>query len=125
MIEDSATGAEIFVRFTATGYHNWPAAPEHRKYLRDEHRHLFHVEVRTHVRHDDRELEFHDLTDEARGLFARLGSGNGLLDAMSCEAAARAIATELAERHKRAFTVLVSEDGEAGASVYILPLFVE
>src|SRR4029077_10414476 len=100
----------ITVRFAAPGFHCWPEAPDHRSYLRSPHRHLFHVEVSTPVEHRQRQIEFHDLMDEAKELF-------GPRDASaSCETMAVDLATALSQRHGgRSFTVSVFEDGEAGA----------
>lgn len=114
------TAARIKVRFQHEGWHRWPDATPHRGYLADLHRHLFLVEVETPVGHDDREIEFHDLRDEALALFRRLGDGGGRLGAMSCEMVARTIAAALSERHGRMFKVTVWEDGECGAEVVIV-----
>lgn len=76
--------ARIVVRFVAEGWHCWPAAPEHRSYLASRHRHLFHVEVRLPVVHEEREVEFHDLLDAAKVDF-----GSGEFGAASCETLAR------------------------------------
>jgi hypothetical protein len=70
MGEALKTATSITVRFTAPGFHQWPAAPQRRAYLRERHRHLFHVAVTIPVLHADREVEFHDLQDAARELFA-------------------------------------------------------
>lgn len=115
----TATPATIHVRFTMEGFHYWPDAPDHRNYLAFEHRHLFCVEVSTQVDHDDREIEFHDLRDEAIVAF-KANYTNAIakvLGALSCEMIARNMGAALADKHARAFTVQVWEDGECGASV--------
>lgn len=104
--------AEIFVRFTFEGFHSWKDASEHRKYLSYRHRHNFHVELRCHVEHDDREIEFHDLIDEGKSYFV-----NGEMNNMSCEMMARKLAEDLSTKYKRSFTASVSEDGECGATI--------
>lgn len=109
--------ATIKVRFTRPGFHFWLGATGKRAYLSAKHRHLFHVEVRTVVHHDDREIEFHDLRDEAADLFDALGNGGGELGPMSCEMIARSIGASLAAKYKRSVTVEVSEDGEFAAEV--------
>lgn len=108
----------IWVKFVVPGWHHWPNAKGKRAYLGETHRHLFHVVVRTVVHHDDREIEFHDLLDEARTLFEILGPDMG---ARSCEMMAREVGTELARRYGRAFEVSVAEDGEVGAAVVSVP----
>ena len=102
----------IWVKFTVPGFHCWPDAPDHRAYLRNEHRHLFHVKVTTSVKHDDREIEFHDLLDAAKELF---DTGDGT---WSCERMASRLSAELAQQFGRSFRVDVSEDGECGAAVW-------
>lgn len=114
--------ATIFVRTIQDGLHCWPQAPEHRSYLRLLHRHLFHIEVTTEVDHDDREIEFHDLLEQVVSIwkgFTSYGAAN--LGAASCEQLARTIGMRLAQAHKRRFDVMVSEDGECGATVISLP----
>ena len=99
------------VRFTVPGFHRWPDAPEHRAYLRNEHRHLFHVEVAVEVTHDDREIEFHDLQKFCRHDFMLSGP-------MSCEMACKHLHDCLETRYpKRKRIVSVFEDGEVGAMV--------
>jgi hypothetical protein len=110
--------ATIFVRFTSPGFHCWDGAPEHRAYLGQVHRHLFHVEVRMQVAHDDREVEFHDLQDYSHFVFGTLGL-DGNYGSRSCEMLARALGTELANKFQRLVTVIVSEDGECGAEVAV------
>jgi len=104
----------IFVKFAVDGFHYWHDAPEGRKYLSNNHRHLFHVDIRTYVEHDDREIEFHDLLDFAKSQFP-----GGHMGGMSCEMMASKLGVKLAERFKRTFLVEVSEDGECGASIII------
>jgi hypothetical protein len=106
------TFSTIFVRFTQPGFHHWPDPTPERAYLGQRHRHLFHVEVRVQVWHDDREVEFHDLLDFARSQFP-----GGELGGQSCETMARALGKEIARRFGRAVEVTVSEDGEVGAVV--------
>ena len=107
------TSSTIFVRFQVPGFHHWPEPTPQRAYLGQRHRHLFHVEVRTKVEHDDREVEFHDLLDFARSEFP-----GGELGAQSCEMMARSLGNKIARRFGRAVEVTVSEDGEVGAAVF-------
>lgn len=113
--------ATIHVRFTQAGFHNWPGAPDRREYLRQNHRHLFHVEVRTNVSHDDREIEFHDLADQARAIFVGLQDKGGGLGGRSCEMMARSLGLALSKAHARPFTVSVWEDNEFGSTVVTKP----
>lgn len=48
----------IFVKTSFVGFHAWPGAPDQVAFLRNLHRHVFHVRVEVEVKHDDREIEF-------------------------------------------------------------------
>lgn len=109
--------ASIFVRFIGEGWHGWPQAPEHRSYLRHMHRHLFHIEARCYVDHDDRSVEFHDVRDQIEVLWGLLAGPKRDLGSMSCEMLARRIGAHLVEWNPRRWTVIVSEDDEMGACV--------
>lgn len=104
---------EIVVRFQVAGFHQWPDAPDNRSYLRDKHRHLFHVEASMPVSHNEREVEFHDFLDFCRRRFP-----GGDLGARSCESMAEALAITIKNRYQRSARVAVFEDGEVGAVVY-------
>lgn len=114
MIKSNAGTAVIRVRFTEAGMHYWPGAPDGRAYLRSRHRHLFVVTVETEVYHDEREVEFHDLLEEARQKFH-------IEDHWSCERMARELARKLVSRYTRPVAVTVSEDGECEAEVTVQP----
>lgn len=102
----------IVVSLQIEGWHCWPGAPEQHKYLRDRHRHVFHIRLAAPVRHDDRDIEFIEYKRcVARYLDRRYPDGE--LHAMSCEA----LATELV-RYFEADWCEVLEDGENGAIVH-------
>ena len=107
----------ITVRFAVPGFHCWPEAPPHRIYLAAKHRHLFRVSVSMPVRHDDREVEFHDLRDEAEALLQGIAEDGSDFGRQSCEDIARRLATVLGDAYDRPVTVTVSEDGEFDATV--------
>lgn len=108
----------ITARFTLAGLHHWPSAPPRRAYLANPHRHLFRIAVTAEVDHPDREVEFHDLAEQAAALFARMGDpyhpDSTLVDfgPRSCEVLARQLAVTLAAVDVPVVAVLVSEDGE-------------
>lgn len=56
----------VIVRFTFEALHHWPGAPQDvtEKYLSLPHRHLFHVEAKKEVNHNDRDIEFIELRRE-------------------------------------------------------------
>lgn len=116
-----AANADIFVTFKVLGLHCWPDAPARRAYLRALHRHWFGVRVSTEVKHDDREIEFHDLRDYAEQMMSGLGRPAGAVTidfgVMSCEHIARELGALLAREYRRSFTVTVDEDGECGGTV--------
>lgn len=104
----------VWTKVALPGFHRWPNAHEERKYLRDRHRHLFHITVWTEVHHDERDVEFHDLQDVIREWW---GPGAREWDASSCETIARELATHLYVSHDTlAYRIDVSEDGESGAT---------
>ncbi|MFJ2866856.1 hypothetical protein [Kitasatospora sp. NPDC087314] len=108
--------ANVWTKVQLPGFHHWPAAPEHRSYLRARHRHLFHITVTVAVAHDDRDTEFHDLGDLIRGWW---GPGARECGPASCETLARTLAEHLSSVGLRVTMVAVSEDGEAGAIVHL------
>jgi hypothetical protein len=106
----------IVVRFRFEGIHNYPLAPAGVLFLKDKHRHVFHVEAKIQVFHDDRELEFI--------LVKRLLESNMIckqydLGSMSCETIAKAFISQLqfVYGYSRNIFIRVFEDGENGAEV--------
>ncbi len=105
----------IVVTFQFEGIHSWPECPiEEVKFLRDPHRHIFHVKATKEVSHNDRDVEIIMLK---RGMEEYVGNKfpAGDLNTMSCE--------DLAELFINAFELSsceVLEDGENGA--YLFPL---
>ncbi len=55
----------VWAKIKVHGFHHWADAPiGPRRYLANDHRHLFTVRVIVHVSHDDRDVEFHDIQAE-------------------------------------------------------------
>lgn len=106
----------LIVRFQFEGFHRWKEAPAKYSYLREVHRHIFHVEAEMLVKGDDREIEFIELK-RTIALFAEKKFGmltdddhSGTL--YSCE--------QMAERILERFELQscsVFEDNENGARV--------
>lgn len=108
----------IKVRTEFEGFHCYPDAgniDSRIKFLENNHRHIFKVEVKIGVTHLDRELEFFlvkwSLTDFIKG---------GNFNHRSCEM----IATDILDNHLipkygggRYYEVVVSEDGESDGIV--------
>jgi len=113
----------IKVRTQFEGFHFYPNAGEidpRIKFLEEEHRHMFKVEVKISVTHDDRELEFF-LVKWALNDFI----DSGKMNHMSCEMIARRIIEEHlipSYGDDRYYEVVVSEDGESDGIVeYLKP----
>lgn len=111
---------KVIASTTYEGVHCWPEAPEEVKYLRDPHRHIFHVVVEMRVYHDDREVEFIMLKHEVNRWLASHCDGNGVwqMGRMSCEQVAVQIIKMLGSKYgNRYVAVSVLEDGENGCTV--------
>jgi hypothetical protein len=115
------TETYIKVRTEFEGYHFYPGAgniDERIKFLENEHRHMFKVEVKISVTHLDRELEFF-LVKWALQDFIKSGKMNH----KSCEM----IATDILQEHllprygERYYEIVVSEDGESDGIVEYFP----
>ena len=110
---------EVYSTLQVEGQHCWPECPfDEVSYLRDPHRHMFHVKAYKKVNHDDRDIEFIMLKHELERYF-RLTWYNYLLNLcdfknMSCEM----IAKELISKFDLS-SCEVSEDGENGAIVTV------
>lgn len=94
------------------GYHRWKDAPEAVNFLRNWHRHIFHIRCWFEVSHEDREIEIimkqweiENFLKEKYGAVCEFGE-------MSCEAIAREIMNQFGAEE-----VEVLEDGFGGANV--------
>ncbi len=112
----------IIVRYNFPAFHRWDGAPAGRAYLGEKHRHIFFVEVKLEVFHDDREVEFHDLLDFCKPIIGQTTDGQpDDLGSMSCEMIANQIAQTVADTYnERWLFVSVFEDNECGAEVSLL-----
>lgn len=105
----------IVVKLVVEGIHCWPECPiEEVKFLREPHRHLFHIRASKEVSHNDRDIEIIKLKRDIRAyLWETYGDGRQCqFDRMSCE--------DLAEEILKEFNcevVEVLEDNENGAIV--------
>lgn len=113
IIEPLSTTIYVTTRFAA--FHRWVDAPPEVSFLREYHRHLFHVRLSLRVAHKNRELEFFMvqkvLVDFVREHF------EGEYFPHSCEDLAQFIANHISVRYGQGVVaaVEVSEDGENGA----------
>ena len=112
----------IKIRTDFEGYHHYPNAGSidpRIKFLENNHRHMFKVEVKISVTHLDRELEFF-LVKWALSSYLE----NGNMNHKSCEM----IATDILSNHlipnygaNRYYEIVVSEDGESDGIVEYCP----
>ena len=111
----------IIVNLQFEALHCWPACPDDHKevYLKQPHRHVFHIKLKIPVNHCDRDIEFIELKRWiVNGLYRTYGKGDLRLTvpdlgAMSCEMLASKLMREW-----NAMYVSVLEDGENGAEIY-------
>ena len=116
----------IVVRTSFEGIHCYPDAPQTVSYLKHPHRHLFKVEAKIGVNHNDRELEFICVKHKIDNDYIRPKlDDNGVwqMGRLSCEQVADDLVEFLTKEYgnlfirDRYFSVEVSEDGENGAIV--------
>lgn len=109
----------VIVRLQVDGVHNFPAAmqlfPEV-GFLADIHRHIFHIEAKVEVFHDNRDKEFimlkRDIQEYLEKKYYRSVGRTHYFGAMSCEMIAKEILNEF-----NCKSVQVWEDLENGAEV--------
>lgn len=112
----------IEVKTQFEGLHCWPEAPDGVKFLRNTHRHMFHVVLRIPVTHGDRDLEFvmvkRALDGHLQERFFHIEDGAALLGRASCEDIASEIISWVHITYDRyGVEVGVFEDGENGCWV--------
>ena len=110
---------KVFITTQFEGMHRWKDAPKQVDFLRNYHRHMFHVRLEVEVVEEDREIEFILLKRELNRFIRILFDGKNLDD--SCETIAKKILMFMTEKdevcYKRNVLCEVSEDGENGAIV--------
>lgn len=107
----------IAVKLVKEAFHKYKDAPEDVSFLRNLHRHLFYIEVKISITHNDRELEFfqvkrvlNDYLDEY------LKKTNKIVG--SCEMWGEDINTFLNKEYpNRKYKVSVFEDNENGMTI--------
>lgn len=100
----------IIVNLQWEGVHQWSACPiEEVKYLRDPHRHMFHICCKRAVTHDDRQIEIIQLKHRISEWLDTLYQDHDMGET-SCEMLAKKIAQRFGLNY-----CSVLEDGENGA----------
>lgn len=112
---------EVFCTLQIEGTHNWPGCPfDEVAYLRDPHRHVFHIKAFKRVTHSDRDTEFiilkHEMWKYITTKYLVPYQQLCAFGAMSCEM----IAEELIKEFDLS-RCEVSEDNENGAIVTVNP----
>jgi len=112
----------IVVRLNVEGIHNWPEArnvfPEV-GFLSDPHRHIFHIECKKQVTHDDRDIEIimfkRDILDYLSVNYSTIIAAPTVHDfgSKSCEMLARELLMEFKLDYCQ-----VLEDNENGAEIW-------
>lgn len=117
----------IIINFRIEGFHNFPKAVEifpEVSFLSERHRHIFHIQCKKKVNHDDRDVEFILFKREVHSYMIDKFGANFHDDSppfhyhcefggMSCEMIAR----DLLEKFDLEYCS-VFEDGENGAEIH-------
>jgi hypothetical protein len=108
----------VWVTSHFAGYHRWKDAPEKVAFLRDWHRHVFHVKLSVRVEHADRAIEFFILKEKLDNVLQT--EFNQQRFEYSCESIALKI-IELMKADEGVDVAMceVSEDNENGATVVV------
>lgn len=99
----------IEINTSFVGYHYWKEAPPEFSFLKNVHRHVFHVKVIKKVEHAERDIEFIDLKRKVDDYIQNSWKEATFPD--SCETIAENIGKPF-----EASAVTVLEDGENGAT---------
>ena len=104
----------IVVSLRVEGIHCWPDCDiAEVSFLRDPHRHVFHIKAKKPVTHADRDIEIIMLKREIQTFLSHTFGPTCNFESMSCE--------HIAQKLVRVFELSyceVLEDGENGAEVY-------
>ena len=100
----------IWVTTQFEGFHKYSDAPEEVSFLKNKHRHIFHVKVWIEVGHNDRDIEFFIFKKQVETLLQ-----NSNLNNSSCEMIADYVHNKISLAYpNRKMKIEVSEDGENG-----------
>ena len=114
-ISETDLETQIYINTQFEGVHAYPAAPAGVEFLAHPHRHIFHVNIKIDVFHNDRELEFILFKREMNQFIA---DNLKELQFKSCEMIGEMFLTYIISKYKRrSCSVTISEDLENGAEV--------
>lgn len=108
----------IIVSLQVEGLHSWSECPIPRvSFLRNIHRHIFHIKIEKEVSHNDRDIEIimfkREVTEYLRKKYFSKKSNTIIFKNKSCEM----IAEEILKKFN-CVSVEVLEDNENGARIY-------
>lgn len=114
--------SNVVVRTQFAGMHCWATCPHDEvSFLKNDHRHIFFVEVKIPVSHDDRDIEFFMLKEAVNNAIDYLYPvvhDIAILGSRSCEMVAQEIIMVLAEEFPADKIICsVFEDAENGGEV--------
>ena len=108
----ATTKSFIWITTSFEGFHKYPMAPKGVEFLRNLHRHIFHVRVSISVTHNDREIEFILFKQYINQII----KDNNLQVNASCEMMCDLLYESIHKKYpKREIRIEVSEDEENGA----------
>jgi len=109
----------IEIKHSFEGFHAYKDAPDEVSFLRQRHRHMFHVTAVVETTHNDRELEFFIEQRFLKSLFSNTQECNN----KSCEMICEDVVEEMNRRYnsKRYLRIKVSEDEENAGIVEYIP----
>ena len=101
----------IIVKLQVEGLHHWPNCNiEKVNFLKNPHRHIFHITCKKEVSHDDRDIEIIMFKRKIQSYINEIWNGD--FGSMSCEMIAKNLLNEFG-----LFYCKVLEDNENGAEV--------
>lgn len=101
----------IWVTTQFEGFHKYPDAPEEVAFLKNEHRHIFHVKIWISVEHNDRDIEFILFKRFINSIITETN-----FNYKSCEMISDDIYEKVIDTYpQRSILIEVSEDGENGS----------
>jgi len=107
----------VWVTASFEALHRWPDAPIEVDFLQNLHRHIFHVRLEV-LTQSDRQVEFMMLKWELQDFLSGIRQNQG---PTSCESFCTTILDEFNDKGYIVSKVTVSEDGENGCTLEVLP----
>jgi len=100
----------IYITTQFEAFHKYPDAPEQVSFLRNRHRHMFHVKFYIEVEHNDRDIEFFIFKKQVEILLS-----NSEVNDSSCEMIANYLHSKIKLAYPgRKMKIEVNEDQENG-----------